>query len=144
MSRTKLFSSLLVVLTLLLCQSARTEAQSSDKAALDIAQTWLALVDQGKYGESWDAAAQMMKGAVKRESWGAMLSAERNKFGGLVSRKLDSEETETSVSGAPDGLYVVLTYKSSFKQKSAVETVTAMRDEDGKWRVLRYAIRRAR
>ena len=44
--------------------------------------------------------------------------------------------------GAPDGKYVVVQYRTSFERKeSAVETVTPMLDEDGRWRVSGYFIK---
>lgn len=42
----------------------------------------------------------------------------------------------TSLTGAPDGQYVVIQFESSFeKKKSVIETVTPMLDQDGQWRV---------
>ncbi|MGH7422575.1 MAG: DUF4019 domain-containing protein [Candidatus Methylomirabilales bacterium] len=44
--------------------------------------------------------------------------------------------------GAPDGHYVVIQYETSFEKKaSAFETITPMREKDGKWRVAGYYIR---
>jgi hypothetical protein len=48
----------------------------------------------------------------------------------------------TELPGAPDGEYVVIQFAASFKaKKSAVETVTPMKDEDGSWRVSGYYIK---
>jgi len=48
----------------------------------------------------------------------------------------------TSMPGAPDGEYVVIQFESSFaNKKSAVETVTPMKGEDGVWRVSGYYIK---
>ncbi len=48
----------------------------------------------------------------------------------------------TSLPGAPDGEYVVISYETSFtNKKSAIETVTPMLDKDGKWRVSGYFIK---
>jgi hypothetical protein len=53
-----------------------------------------------------------------------------------------SKEYATSLPGAPDGEYVVIQFETSFENKNdAVETVTPMKDEDGKWRVSGYFIR---
>jgi len=42
----------------------------------------------------------------------------------------------TSLPGAPDGEYVLVQFATSFEQKkTAIETVTAMLDKDGTWRV---------
>ncbi len=66
----------------------------------------------------------------------------RKQVGALVSRKLKSAQYATSLPGAPDGKYVVIQYDSTFQNKrAAVETVTPMLDQDGKWRVSGYYIR---
>jgi hypothetical protein len=52
----------------------------------------------------------------------------------LLSRK--TKTYMTSLTGAPDGQYVVIQFESSFeKKKSLIETVTPMLDQDGQWRV---------
>jgi len=47
-----------------------------------------------------------------------------------------------SLPGVPDGKYVVIQYQTSFaKKKAAIETVTPVLDEDGRWRVSGYFIK---
>ena len=63
-------------------------------------------------------------------------------MGKVILRKLDSQKYMTSLPGAPDGEYVVIQYKTKFEnKKSAVETITPMLDNDGKWRVSGYYIK---
>jgi hypothetical protein len=40
-----------------------------EDAAQKAAEAWLALVDAGKYGESWEEAATYFKGAVTKDQW---------------------------------------------------------------------------
>lgn len=48
----------------------------------------------------------------------------------------------TQLPGAPDGEYAVIQFETSFaNKKSAIETVTPMKDPDGKWRVSGYFIK---
>ncbi len=48
----------------------------------------------------------------------------------------------TSLPGAPDGEYVVIQYNTEFENKKvAIETITPMLDDDGKWRVSGYYIK---
>jgi hypothetical protein len=51
---------------------------------------WLALVDQGKYEESWSEAARLFKGAVTREKWKEALAAARPPLGKLLSTRTGS------------------------------------------------------
>ena len=136
-------AAVLSLFALLLCTGAFAQAQQRpEQLAQQSAEAWLALVDSGNYGESWEEAAQFFKAAVSKEQWQSALRASRGPLGKLISRKLKSATFTNSLPGAPDGEYVVITYESSFEHKqSAVETVTPMLDKDGKWRVSGYYIK---
>lgn len=115
---------------------------AAEEAATSAARTWLAQVDAGEYGASWDNAAPIFQGAVPREKWGETLKAVREPLGALVSRTLKSATYTETLPGAPDGEYVVLQFDTSFENKqSAVETVTPAKAPDGAWRVSGYYIR---
>jgi Protein of unknown function (DUF4019) len=138
----------LTVITILLAivlwsPSARTNPpQKPEELAQRSTESWLALVDAGKYAESWDESSELVKNAVIKEQWQKTLNATLAPMGKLQSRKLKSATYTKTLPGAPDGEYVVIQYNSSFEnKKSAVETVTPMLDKDGKWRVSGYFIR---
>jgi hypothetical protein len=119
-----------------------TAQQKPEQLAQQSAESWFALVDEGKYDESWQEAAQYFKGAVTKEDWRKAVQGVRDPLGMMRSRKLKSATYKTSLPGAPDGEYVVIQYDSSFEHKQeAVETVTPMLDKDGKWRVSGYFIK---
>jgi hypothetical protein len=74
-------------------------------------------------------------------SW-APDNAARAPLGKVLSRTLKSATYATSLPGAPDGEYVVVKFDTSFEKKqSAIETVTPMKDPDGRWRVSGYFIK---
>ena len=114
----------------------------AEKQALAAAESWLALVDDGKYGESWNAAAEYLKHAVTKDDFEKSLNAARKPLGKLKSREVNSKDYRASLPGAPDGQYVVIQFKTVFEDKqSAVETITPMRDKDGKWKVSGYYVK---
>jgi hypothetical protein len=137
------FVSGVFALTLLLCVCAAGQAQQKpEQLAQQSSDAWLALVDSGKYADSWQEAAQLFKAAVTKEKWQDALHTVRDPLGKMLSRKLKSATYRTTLPGAPDGQYVVIQFDSSFEHKqSAVETVTSMLDNDGKWRVSGYFIK---
>ena len=103
---------------------------------------WLALTDTGQYESSWDSASALFKAAVSKEDWEKSLSAVRMPIGALETREMATSKFSTTLPGAPDGEYVVFQFSSSFEHKAtALETVTAMRDADGAWRVAGYFIK---
>jgi hypothetical protein len=130
-----------VVLVLAFCRSAQT-AEKPEAAATKEALAWLAMVDAGKHGESWDAAAKIFKGAVTRDKWIESVTAARGPLGKVVSRTLTSAKFATTLPGAPDGKYVVIQFATSFAQKKkAVETITPTQEPDGSWKVAGYFVR---
>lgn len=117
-------------------------SETNEEAAVAAANAWLALVDEGKFGESWETAAQYFKNALSKEKWEQLITAVRNPLGQMVSRELSSKTCMTSIPGAPDGEYVVIQFKTSFEnKKSSTETITPMFGSDGKWRVSGYYIK---
>jgi opacity protein-like surface antigen len=129
--------SIAVVLVMSGCGSASDPQTETEAVAA--AEGWLALVDGGQYAESWEEAAAFFKGAVKREQWVQAMQSVRKPFGKNLSRELKSKRYRTALPGAPDGEYVIIQFRASFEnKKSAIETITPMRDDDGQWRVSGY------
>jgi hypothetical protein len=137
----KIVAAFSLLMLLAMCPVVRAQ-QKPEQLAQQSAESWLALVDAGKYAESWQEAAQLFKAAVTVEQWNNALRASRDPFGKVLSRKVKSATYTKTLPGAPDGEYVVIQYESSFEHKqAAVETVTPMMDKDGKWRVSGYYIK---
>lgn len=129
-------------LTFALLSSLVFPQTKPEQLAQQSAESWLALVDSGKYAESWQEAASLFKAHVTKDQWQSMVGPVRDPLGKKTSRKLKGARYTTSLPGAPDGQYVVIQYESSFEHKqSAVETITPMLDKDGQWRVSGYFIK---
>jgi hypothetical protein len=112
------------------------------KKAQDAAKAWLALIDSGQYGRSWDDAALIFKTSVSKADWENMCRSVRAPLGSVKSRTVKSATFTRTLPGAPDGEYVVIQYDTRFENKaSAVETVTPMHEKDGSWRISGYYIR---
>ena len=132
-------------LTVFVTLSASTvmgQVADKEKIAVAAAEKWLIMIDGGKYAESWKEAAEYFRAAVKQEQWEQSLLAVRKPLGKLFSRKVKTKSYTTSLPGAPDGEYVVIQFETSFeKKKSAIETVTPMKEKDGNWRVSGYYVK---
>jgi len=133
----------IVLLSFTLCLGVSAYAQQKpEQLAQQSADTWLSLVDSGKYAESWQEASPLFKAHVGKEDWRKMLHATRDPLGKTISRKLKSAQYAKTLPGAPDGDYVIIQYETSFEHKqSSVETITPMLDKDGQWRVSGYFIK---
>jgi hypothetical protein len=116
--------------------------QTAEEIAVREAESWLAMMDAGKYAQSWKAAAAVMRGAVTVEKWESTMKNVRDPLGKLESRKLQSATYTTLLPGVPDGDYVVVLYETSFEHKAvAQETVIMSREKDKVWRVAGYYIK---
>ena len=143
MRRTKISAAIgMAILVLGFACIAMAADVEKEAAAVAAAKTWLALIDSGQFGDSWEIAAAYFKSAITKEKWQQMLTAVKKPLGELVSRELSSKTYMQSLPGAPDGEYVVIQFATSFEnKKSATETVTPMLDSDGSWRVSGYYIK---
>lgn len=110
--------------------------------AIRAAENFLLLLDTGQYGQSWDAAASLLKKQIPKEAWIQQVEGLLSSVGMVKNRIITGAEYRTELPGAPDGKYVVIQYRSSYmKKQEAVETVTPMLDEDGQWRVSGYFLK---
>ncbi len=112
------------------------------KSAVDSTETWLELVDEGRYSDSWKAAASSLKTIINAEQWETALIDYRKILGSVHSRSLRSKENVTSLSGLHDGKYVIIQFKTNFEnQSSATEIIKVILEKDGTWRVSGYDLR---
>ena len=117
--------------------SGSDSAEATSSAVAASAQAWLALVDQGRWEESWAATASSFKSLNTSKLWASTSEQVRVPLGAVRSRVLLSED---SVPAPPNGVEV-LKFRTSFANKpSAVETLSLAR-EDGSWRVVGYYIK---
>ncbi len=117
------------------------ENEEAEQKAVDAAKAWLALVDAGRFGESWDTAASFFRYAVSKEKWDARLVNSRVPLGRVLSRKIDQKKYVKDLPDAPKGEYVVIIFKTAFDgMPVAFETITPY-FENGTWRVCGYAIK---
>ncbi|GAB4332491.1 MAG: DUF4019 domain-containing protein [Desulfobulbaceae bacterium] len=139
----RLLVGLFLFIFITLSSAVHSDAMDTrTRAALAAAEDFLALVDTARYAESWDEAATFFKAQVPRDEWVRQISSLRPAFGKVLERRLKSARRETSLPGAPDGLYIVIQYDTTFENKrKAVETITPMRENDGQWRVSGYYIK---
>jgi hypothetical protein len=105
------------------------------------ATNWVALVDGGHYGQSWSAAGALFRQQIDQAKWAETVAKARAPFGALQARVFASAEAKSSLPGAPDGAYEIITFNTRFVHKqAAVETVVLAR-EGASWKVDGYFIR---
>lgn len=129
------------LLVLLLLTSIASLAQSSEDLGRHAAERWIVLVDDQQYEQSWKESAKLFQNAISSEQWQKEEAQRRSQLGIKNSRKLKDLKTTNSAKGLPSGQYVVVKYQSSFaKKKNATETIVAVMEPDGAWRVAAYSL----
>jgi len=123
-------------------QSGAADDELDTAPAMAAAQSWLATVDAGRYGESWEEASKAFRDALTKPQWESMVEPVRSQTGNLVARKVRSARYTRELPNAPAGEYVVIQYDTRFERIAhAVETVTPMKDPDGSWKVSGYFVK---
>ena len=140
----KLIASLAMGLGVSLASVAGAAPADADAVpkAQQVAQGWLQLTDSSQYAASWDQAANPFRAAISKTDWERAIGLARTPLGALEKRELISANYTDHLPGAPDGQYVVIQFSSRFaNKKSAIETITPMKDADGQWKVAGYFIK---
>lgn len=120
-------------------QQADAALQQAFEDTANVAAQWLKLIDDGRYGDSWDYASQTFQFTIKRGEWEVAEQKLRGPMGRLINRQLVQQLPAKDPKGLPAGDYMVLAYKSSFSNRPDVrELITMVKESDGKWRVLTY------
>ncbi len=108
---------------------------------MDAAQQWLALVDSGDYGQSWDNADALFQQKISRQQWESTLGG-GSAYGSVVSRQLTSATPDNNIPAAPAGKFVVIQFHTKFANSPAlIETITLTQEPNGQWRVAGYFVK---
>ena len=135
------FSIIVMMFLSAMAQDTKLDSVIIDSATV-CAEHWLQLIDEEKYGESWEETSTLFKGQVTKDQWVATISSLKSSFGKTISRKLFETHYRTTLPGAPDGEYVVILFKTKFENKdNAIETITPMKNKDDSWHVSGYFIK---
>lgn len=137
-SFTRICLSVIVVSVLLSCSPAQ---DPNVKAATYAAQEWLAQVDNGNYGESWDNASALFQQRISREQWENTMGGGRAAYGKVVTRQLKSATLDTNLPGAPGARYVAIQFRTKFANATVlIENITPVQEPSGQWRVAGYFV----
>jgi hypothetical protein len=142
MTSPRVVASVVAVVACVLAWSpAWAQHEAQEAKAVEAAKAWLVLIDTGKFEQSWDAAAPFFRSQVMREKWDARLVNSRVPLGRVLSRTLSQKQWLDHIENAPKSEYVVMLFKTAYdNMPKAVETITAMVQIDGTWRVCGYKI----
>jgi len=137
---------LLVFLSLVLMGLATSRAQAPDtheqvkNRAQSAAVSWLALADDARGDESWEATAESFRQRVAQEGWATTLGDLRDDLGSISSRSLVMAQFRRGVEGASGGGPFVLLKFRSTAEETRVQELVLMVKEDDAWAVTGYQV----
>ena len=111
------------------------EKEAAAKAA---AVEFLQLIDSGRYAESWESAANLLKEKVTRDEWVEKLTGGQARSGDLVERTEKSASYSTTAQDSPDGEYILLIFESRFQKTGNIEEYVTVMLDAGRWKVAGY------
>lgn len=104
------------------------------------AYTWLELLDNGRYYQTWQYASQGFKQRIDAAQWDQVLKETRSRLGALTLRNLTGYGKRQQFSGLPDGEYWVLKFTSKFEAASSLSEILVLTEEHGQLKVTAYFI----
>lgn len=124
--------------------AATTTVKDADALAVEAATVaaldWLALLDDGKYEESWQAGASAMQDNVTAEQWSTALKNARDPLEPFEGRKLLESRKVTDPQGAPAGEYIFLHYRTQAANEQTVTETVVLLEEGDAWKVAGYFV----
>lgn len=126
----------------LACGGARAQAEIDSTPGLEAAGAWLAALDAGRFGASWEEAAPVLRESMTKVQWETGLEAVRAPLGVVIVRKIRQATCARGVPADPEADVCVIQYDTRFANRPlTTEVLTPVRGRDGTWRVAAYVLR---
>ena len=127
--------SAMFALSLLSGSAAMAQESKEAAPARAAAEKWLKLVDAGDYAGAWNSSSADVRANTSKFFWTTLVGGVRMPLGDAQARSLKAARAQA------EGSTVTLEYASRFENdKKASETITAVREKDGSWRVAGYSV----
>ena len=115
-------------------------AHAEELEVIHRAKSWLVLIDNGQYQQSWQQTDSLFKQTMPQSNWSKALKQVRVPLGKVILRKNLSLMNYDSLPALPDGEYVIIQFQSQFMNKEqAIETISLSKSS-GQWQPIGYFI----
>jgi len=116
------------------------EKRSREKEARAAAEEWLALIDAADYTAAYAREPERLRAATTQAQFIRSMEGRRAPFGKMLSRTFIGAAFTRKLTGAPDGHYESILFRTSFAHKAvAAERVILSLESEG-WRVVDYRV----
>jgi hypothetical protein len=116
------------------------EKRSREKEVRAAAEEWLGLIDAANYTSAYAAESARLRAAATQEQFVRSMEGRRQPFGAVLSRKFIGAAFTRKLTGAPDGHYESILFRTAFAHKSVAAERVILSQESGAWRVVDYRL----
>jgi hypothetical protein len=116
------------------------EKRVREKEVRAAAEEWLALIDSAQYPAAYASEPARLRAATTEEQFVRSMEARRQPFGRVLSRKFIGAAFTHKLTGAPDGRYESILFRTSFTHKTVAAERVILSEESGRWRVVDYRL----
>jgi hypothetical protein len=117
-----------------------TEKRVREKEARAAAEAWLGLIDSADYAAAYAAEPARLRAATTQEQFVRSMQGRRQPFGRVLSRNFIGAAYTRKLTGAPDGNYESILFKTSFENKKVAAERVILSRESNVWKVVDYRV----
>ena len=121
-------------------EKSLAEKRTREKEARAAATDWLALIDAADYPAAYALEPKRLRAATTAEQFVRSMESRRAPFGKMLSRTFIGAAFTRKLTGAPDGHYESILFRTSFANKSLAAERVILSFESGAWRVVDYRV----
>lgn len=133
----KLLTSAILAVSLLSASMAFAQGDKDLADARVATERWMKLMDTEEYEAAWNNSSEGLRKEMSKFTWSIVGTGKHLAVGDFKSRAFKAANVKYASAGKPES--VSFEYVSSYTKKPAVyETITAIHEADGAWRVTGY------
>lgn len=116
------------------------EKRAREKEARTSALHWLQLVDAGDYAHAYEEEPARLRASGSEDQFIHSMEGRRAPFGRVLSRTFIGAAFTRKLTGAPDGRYESILFRTSFEHKALAAERVILTHESRQWRVADYRV----
>lgn len=128
-----------LLLACILSLSTNSFANDPQTLAIEAAQSFTSIIDDGNYLAAYWAGSDLLRLAMSEQKWNEQSEQVRTMLGKYERRTLKSTRSVPSFPGYPDGDYTIVNFETKLTHKAKAAEVLLI--ENGSMRVCSYFIR---
>tara|TARA_B110000459_G_C16418846_1_gene406522 strand:- start:170 stop:607 length:438 start_codon:yes stop_codon:yes gene_type:complete len=119
--------------------SAQKYTEQYIKDANTVAESWLDNINDKQYENAFQMLSNEIKVIYNQEIWISLIKELMIEFGDLESRIATKKKFESKLEGMDDGFYVLIDYKSIYKNTiNHIEHILLKQNDKSKWEIVDY------